>query len=348
MVLNKVLSKEQANARLARRLPVLAAGFCSAILLAGGWGNAGEAKAQQPGGLDVLRIRPNFYMIAGAGGNIGVQFGPDGAVVVDTGSQENAAKVIAEVRKLTNKPIRYIINTSAEADHVGGNKDVAAAGESVFAASPGQRPDGGVNQASAGASILAHENVLARLSAPTGKVSPFGAEWWATESFAEKRKYFYMNHEGIEVLHQPAAHSDGDSIVFFRISDVVMAGDVLDTTRFPVVDTAKGGSIQGEIAALNKLIELAIPPIPFVFQDGGTQVIPGHGHVYEQGDLVEYRDMVVTVRDVVQDMMKRGMTLDQIKAGNPALPFEKQYGAKTGAWTTNDFVEAIYKGLSKK
>ena len=240
------------------------------------------------GGTDVI-LRPLAQLMSasmgqqvvvenrgGAGGNIGVQFGPDGAVVVDTGSQENAAKVIAEVRKLTNKPIRYIINTSAEADHVGGNKDVAAAGESVFAASPGQRPDGGVNQASAGASILAHENVLARLSAPTGKVSPFGAEWWATESFAEKRKYFYMNHEGIEVLHQPAAHSDGDSIVFFRISDVVMAGDVLDTTRFPVVDTAKGGSIEGEIAALNKLIELAIPPIPFVFQEGGKI---GRAHV---------------------------------------------------------------------
>ena len=155
-----------------------------------------------------------------------------------------------------------------------------------------------------------------------------------------------MNDEGIEVLYQPAAHSDADSFVFFRGSDVVVAGDVMDNTRFPVIDIANGGSIQGEIDALNKLIELAIAPTPFIYKGVGTYVIPGHGRLCEQMEVVDYRDMVVMVRDVIADMIKQGMTLDQIKAASPAKPYETQYGTREGA--TNAFVEAIYKSLTAK
>ena len=157
-----------------------------------------------------------------------------------------------------------------------------------------------------------------------------------------------MSNEGIEILYQPAAHSDADSVVLFRGSDVVVAGDIMDTTRFPVIDLANGGSIQGEIDALNKLIELAIAPIPFIYKDVGTYVIPGHGRLLEQMDVVDYRDMVVVVRDVVADLIKQGKTLDQIKAASPAKPYETEYGTKTGPWTTDMFVEAVYKSLTAK
>ena len=306
-------------------------------------------RAQNGGEIEVLRIRPNFYMIAGAGGNIGVQIGSDGVVLVDAGTEKASVQVLAEIRKLTDQPIRYIIDTSADADHVGGNARLAKAGHTIFAMANNDRADFDKLMTNGGAaSILASEKVLLRMSAPTGKVSAFSSDAWPTESFSQKRKYIYLNHEPIEMFHHPAAHTDGDSIVFFRISDVVVAGDVLDTTRFPVIDVQKGGSVQGEIDALNHLIELAISPIPFIYQEGGTYVIPGHGRICDQFDVVEYRDMIVVIRDVIQDMMKRGMTLDQIKAASPAKPFERQYGATSGPWTTNDFIEAVYKSLAGK
>jgi glyoxylase-like metal-dependent hydrolase (beta-lactamase superfamily II) len=197
-----------------------------------------------------------------------------------------------------------------------------------------------------GAGILAHSSILARMSAPTGKTSAFPVESWPTEAFRSKRWYVRMNDEPIEILYQPAAHSDADSFVFFRKSDVVAAGDVLDTTRFPVIDVAKGGSVQGEIDALNRLIELAIPPGPFIYEGVGTYVIPGHGRPCEQLDVVDYRDMVVIVRDVIADMIKQGMTLDQIKAAHPARPYETEYGTQEGS--TSAFVDSVYKSLTAK
>lgn len=298
-------------------------------------------------GIEVLQIRPNFYMIAGAGGNIGVQIGRDGVVLVDSGAENASGQVLAALQKLTQGRIRYIINTSADPDHVGGNAKLAKAGLSIFpAANPGREEFERLMTNGGAASILAHEKVLARMSAPTGKVAAYPSAAWPTESFAEPRKYIYFNHEPIEMFYHPAAHTDGDVVVFFRTSDVVVTGDILDTTRFPVIDVEKGGSVQGEIEALNHVIELAISPVPFIYDEGGTYVIPGHGRVCDQLDVVEYRDMVVIVRDVIQDMIKRGMTLEQIKAADPAKPYERQYGATSGPWTTNDFVEAIYKSLT--
>jgi len=155
-----------------------------------------------------------------------------------------------------------------------------------------------------------------------------------------------MNDKPIEITYQAAAHSDADNFVFFRKSDVVVAGDVLDTTRFPIIDVANGGSIQGEVDALNKLIDLAIPPGPFIYEGVGTYVIPGHGRPCEQLDVVDYRDMVVVVRDVIADMIKQDMTLDQIKAAHPARPYETEYGTEEGS--TSKFVESIYKSLTGK
>jgi cyclase len=296
---------------------------------------------QAPGtNFEVLQLRPNFYMIAGAGGNVGFQVGVDGVVVVDSGSASSADAIVAAIKKVTTQPIRYVINSSADPDHVGGNAIVAKAGQTLFT----QNADfvGG------GASILSVEQVLTRMSGSSGKASPLPAEGWPTETFNQPRKYIYLNGEGIEILHQRAAHTDGDAIVFFRRSDVVMAGDVFDTTRFPVIDIAKGGSIQGEIAALQKLVDTAIPSVPIVSREAGTLIVPGHGRICDQLDVVEYRDMVTIIRDRIRDLMKQGLTLDQVKAASPARGYIRRYGSDTGSWTTNDFVEAVYRSMGER
>jgi cyclase len=299
-----------------------------------------RAAGQADAALEIVKVRKNFFMIAGAGGNIGVQLGSDGVVLVGTGSAGASDKVLAALKTLTDLPIRYIINADAGADFVGGNEKLARAGYTIFTnalGGGGGLPNGG------GASILAHDSVLRRIS--TGKDAlPNGA--WPNEAFFTPRKAIRMNDEGLEIFYQPSAHSNADSFVLFRASDVVVTGDVMDTTRFPVIDLANGGSIQGEIAALNRLIDLTIAPTPFIYKDPGTYVIPGHGRVCEQNEVVDYRDMVVLVRDVVADLAKQGKTLDQIKAARPALPFETRYGTQAGV--TNGFVEAVYKSLQAK
>jgi glyoxylase-like metal-dependent hydrolase (beta-lactamase superfamily II) len=296
-------------------------------------------------GLEVLQLRPNFYMIAGAGGNIGVQVGPDGVVVVDAGVAATADAVLAAIRRRADRPIRYVIDTSADADHVGGNEPLSKAGETLFNLNS---PIATAMTNGGAATILAAENVLLRMSAPAGQSSQFPTAAWPTEAFYQPRRYMYLNGEGIEVFHQAAAHTDGDSVVFFRRSDVVMAGDVFDTTRFPVIDVARGGSIQGEIEALNRIVELAIPSIPFDWRDEGTYVIPGHGRLCDQPDVVEYRDMVVIVRDRIQSMVKQGKTLAQIKAASPTQGYTRRYGSDSGPWTTDMFIEAIYKSLARE
>ena len=294
----------------------------------------------QDAGLDVVKVRKNFYMIAGAGGNIGVQIGSDGIVLVNSGTAAAADKVLSALKQLTDLPIRYIIDVDAGAEFVGGNERLAKAGYTIFTNALGN-PAALQAMTGGGASILSHDSVLRRMAAAK---PPFPANAQPNEAFFTPRKAIRMNDEGLEILYQPAAHSNADSFVLFRSSDVVVAGDVIDMTRFPVIDLANGGTIQGEIDALNKLIDLTIAPTPFIYKDVGTYVIPGHGRLCEQMEVVDYRDMVVLVRDVVADLMKQGKTMDEIKAARPALPYETRYGAQSGV--TNAFVEAIYKSLS--
>jgi len=312
----------------------------------GGLTGAVPARAAEPnsGDLDIIQVRPNFYMIAGAGGNISVQIGVDGVVLVDTGTEASSDRVLAAIKKLTPLPIRYIMNTGAEPDHVLGNGKLAKSGLTIFTNALGNTGLANAMTNGGGASIMANDSILKRMSAPTGKAASFPVETWPTEAFYTNRKAIRMNDEAIEVLYQPAAHSDADSFVMFRRSDVVSAGDILDTTRFPVIDVAKGGSIQGEIDALNRLIYLAVPPGPFIYEGIGTYVIPGHGRLCEQLDVVNYRDIVVIVRDVIADMIKQGKTLAQIQEASPAKPFETEYGTQPGV--TREFVDSIYKSLT--
>jgi glyoxylase-like metal-dependent hydrolase (beta-lactamase superfamily II) len=295
-----------------------------------------QTASAPPTNLEVLEVRPSFFVIAGAGANVGVQVGEDGVVVVDAGTTVDATNVLAAIRRISPKPIRYVIDTGPDADHVGGNEAVSSAGEKLFA---GGLPGGGQqNTATAAdrvAPVIAAEGVLRHLAK-----SP--AAGWPTEVFHYSRKAMYLNGEAIEVLRQPAAHTDSDVFAFFRRSDVVMAGDVLDTRQFPVIDVERGGSIQGEIAALNRLVDLAVASTPVVTREAGTIVVPGHGRLCDQYDVVDYRDMVTIVRDRVRDLKKAGRSLADVKAAQPAKGYMGRYGASGG---TERFVEAVYRSL---
>jgi glyoxylase-like metal-dependent hydrolase (beta-lactamase superfamily II) len=280
-------------------------------------------------------VRDNVYMLIGADGNATVQIGPDGALIVDAQLAGESDALLAAIRSLSDQPIRYVVNTNADADHVGGNEALAHAGSTIA----GGNVSGTIADAGEGAAIIAHENVLLRLSKAEPAV-PFKA--WPTDTYTGGHKDLYFNGEAVEIIHRPAAHTDGDSIVFFRRSDVISAGDIFTTTLYPVV--GDGGNIQGIIDSLNYIIDLTVPADR---QEGGTLVIPGHGRLADEADVVEYRDMVTIVRDRVQSMVDKGMTLRQVQAARPTRDYDGRYGAERGTWTTEMFITAVYKNLSE-
>jgi cyclase len=276
--------------------------------------------------LHVLPVQGNVFMMAGPGGNITIQTGKDGALLVDTMVEPLASRIAGEVKKLTSLPIRFIIDTSIDADHVGGNAALAAMGATGATQVPG-----------GGATVIANEHVLNRMAPPvTTKETPPLLKGLPNDEYFTPTKDLYFNGEPVVIFHEPNAHTDGDSIVLFRRSDVISAGDIFTPDRFPVIDVEKGGSVQGFIAALNHLLHLTVPER---LQDGCTRVIPGHGRLCNEADVVEYRDMVTIVRDRVQAMVKKNMTLDQVKAARPTLDYDARYGQ------SDRFIEAVYGGL---
>jgi cyclase len=304
------------------------------------------APAQQNPGNGELRTVPvqgNIYLLTGAGGNITVQIGDQGVLMVDTGLPQGSDKVLAAIRKLSNKPLQYIINTHVHPDHTGGNEVIRKAGATIT----GANVTGNITAQEIlnGAALWAQDNVLQRMVHPgAGQTStPSGA--WPTETFLSGRKQFTFNGEPIEIIHQPAAHTDGDSIVFFRHSDVISAGDIFLTTTYPFIDLDRGGSIQGEIDALNNIIDIAIPKQQ---EEGGTYIIAGHGRICDRFEVVEYRDMITIVRDRIQAAIKKGMTLEQVKEARLTLDYDYRYGAATGLGTKDRFVESVYKSLTAK
>jgi cyclase len=291
------------------------------------------------GDLTVIHVQGNVYMLHGLGGNVAVQVGDSGVLVVNTGLEQNANQLIAAVRKLSDKPLQYIINTCMHPDQTGGNDAVRKIGVTIT----GANVTGDIADAGQGAQIIAHENVLTRMSAPTGQKSavPFGD--WPTDTYVSGQKEVFFNEEPVEVRWQPAAHTDGDSFAIFRRSDVVVTGDIFNTESYPFIDVERGGSIQGEIDALNNIIDIAIPKHE---EEGGTYIIPGHGRICDEFDVVEYRDMVTIVRDRVKNGIKKGMSLEQIKQAGYTKDYDARWSARQGPGTADNFVSSIYRSLT--
>lgn len=288
--------------------------------------------------IEALQVRDNLYMLVGSGGNITVQFGDDGVLIVDTQYAPLSDRILAKIRELSDAPLRYILNTHHHGDHTGGNANLRAVGRTEVGGNVG----GDIVDAGEGATIIAHENALIHMVTPSSG-EPAPADGWPTLTYFTPHRDLWFNGEGIRMIHQPTAHTDGDSIVYFRRSDVIATGDVYVTTMYPLIDVANGGSIQGVIAAANEIIELIIPEYG---QDGGTLVIPGHGRLSDIGDVINWREMLTIIRDRIQDMIDRGMTLEEVQAARPTQDYDARWGRDTGFWTTRQFVEAVYLNLS--
>ena len=295
-------------------------GARTALVAAGAALVAAGAQAQQP--VESWHVQGNVHLLVNAGANVAVQIGEDGVLVVDTGAAASREAVLAAIRKLSDKPIRWIVNTNADLDHTGGNETVSQAGMTVNG-----NP----------AAIISHEKVLARMTAANRPVTEM-----PLDTFFEDGRDFYFNGEAVFLYHTPA-HTDGDVVVYFRGSDVLVAGDVFDTTQYPVIDREAGGSIDGYIRGANLMLDIAVPAY---LQEGGTYVIPGHGRVADEADVVSFRDMLVIVRARVADLVAQGMTLAQVQAAKPALDYDLRY--ETNEWSSADFVEAVYRDLESQ
>jgi len=326
-----------------------------------------QAQQANAGQLRVLPVRGNIFLVSGAGTNITVSVGKDGVLLVDSGSAAMAEKTLAVIRDLSRRvtaapmplkscvgvvqgcpwwsssellptttspgaprPISFIINTSDDPDDIGGNAVIGAAGRTY-----GVR---NLDNSIPGAAVVAHENVALRLTqANQSKLVP-------TESYGGRdKKLNFFNGEGVVITHPDAAHTDGDSLVYFRGSDVLAVGDVINMTSFPVIDIARGGTVDGLIETLNWILDVCVVEH---MMEGGTIVVPGHGRLIDTADAAYYRDMVTIMRDRVRELRKRGMTLEQIKAARPTRDYDGRYG-KNPQWTPAMFVEAIYRTLPK-
>jgi glyoxylase-like metal-dependent hydrolase (beta-lactamase superfamily II) len=285
--------------------------------------------------IETLPVQGKVHMLAGAGANIAVQAGDDGVLIVDSGFEQMSAKVLAAIRKISNRPIRTIINTTLADAHTGANGPLVKAGF-INQAGPGlgQRPNE--------ADLIGHGQLL-RLMTEIGEAK-ISTDRWPPSTFQGKQKDLHSNDEPVIIMHIANAVTAADVMVWFRKSDVIATGDIFDQTSFPFIDIEHGGHINGIIEGLNTLLDLMVPKH---LQEGGTMAIPGHGRISDEHDVLEYRDMVTIIRDRVQNAISKKMTLQQVKAAKPSMTYEYEprFG-RNPAWTPEMFVDAIYKNLS--
>lgn len=288
------------------------------------------------GELEILPVQGNVSVLIGAGANITVQAGDQGIILVDTGTAAMSGKVLAAVASISKRPLRYIINTTDREDHTGGNAKIAPTGEIIpfREADYTAGPQGALDTHRA--AIISFLGVYDRMVAAKRDDGS-----WPDDTYTTPQKRLYFNDEPVMIIHMPG-NTDSNSIVVFRKSDVVSTGDLLDLTEYPLIDLQAGGSIQQVVVSLNQLIEITVPRAN---AEGGTMVIPGHGRISDHAEVVYYRDMVAIIRDRIQDMIKRGMTLEQVKAARPTLDYDARYGNPGGSWTADKFTEAAYRSL---
>ena len=290
-----------------------------------------QSRGQTTPELELLPVQGNIHMLAGAGGNITVQVGKDGVLLVDSGAPGQSEQVMETIRTLSRAQVTYIVNTSDRPDHFGGNEYFARAGRPLVIARAAQ----------ARVFIIAHTLLLDRMADRNAK-PPLPDAALPNDTYSSPVKNLAFNGEAIQIFHQPAT-TDGDSIVLFRKADVVSTGDMFDPTSYPIIDVKNGGRLQGVLEGLNRLKQMVIPAD---HQEGGTMIVPGHGRVCDAADLATYQQMVTIVRDRLQDMIKRGLTLEQVKADRPTRDYDPIYGRTAGSWTTEMFVEAAYRSLA--
>ena len=286
--------------------------------------------------LDVLQVQGQVYLIAGAGGNIVAQIGDQSILLVDTGYAQMAPKVIAAVRKLSNKPLRTIINTTMMDSHTGANGLLVKEGRQIDNTGPGL--GGRPNEAD----LIGHARLLGLMTDAGRDKIP--VDRWPPSTFPGKQKDLSSNDEPVVVLAVPNGVTAGDSMVWFRKSDVIATGEIMNMASFPFIDVANGGTINGILDGLNTILEITVPKHN---QEGGTMVVPGYGRIGDEHDVLEYRDMLTIIRDRVQNAVKKGMTLQQVKALKPSVTYEYEPRFnRDPAWTAEMFVEAVYKNLS--
>jgi cyclase len=292
-----------------------------------------SAGAQAQGALEVLPVQGNVWLVSGPGGNTTIQTGHEAVVLVDTQTEAVSDELLAIIEELSPKPIRHIIVTSADADHTGGNAALSNAGTYVRLIDSFD-PRG----SSTNAAVIAHINVLATMSSRDADIP---ADAWPSDTYFTKSWELFVNDEAIQLLHVSAAHTDGDTMVFFRRSDVISTGDIFNTDRYPMFDPETGG-INGIIDGLNLILEITIPGEN---QEGGTVVIPGHGRLSDETDVANYRDMVTIVRDRVQAMIDAGKPLAEVLAARPTLDYDARYSNRALGFTGEQFIETIFRDL---
>jgi cyclase len=283
-------------------------------------------KPAAPGEVGVLPVQGNIYMLNLGDVNIVAQVGDDGILLVDSGPAAWSERITQTLRdRFGDRPLRYLINTSMNTSHAGGNATM------MKLAPPGNNT----------AKLIAHENTLNRMNGTAEGETELPQDMLPTSTFFTEKKEIYFNGEPIEILFQPKAYTDGDIIVFFRSSDVIAAGKLFSTTTYPIIDEKRGGGMQGHLDALNRILDITVPRFN---EQGGTMVIPGSGRLSNESDVDDYRNWMTMVKDRVQEMIKKKMTLAQVKAARPTLEYDGLFAAPT--WTTDQFVEAVYRSLS--
>jgi len=271
-------------------------------------------QAQQPDfsavQVKVHQVEGNVYYLEGQGGNVGLLVGDDGVIMIDDQFAPLTEKLVAAIRTLSNEPIRFVINTHVHGDHTGGNE----------------------NLGKMGIAIMAHDNVGMRLAQGVNGGAPAPAAARPIVTYSDSVT-LNLNGETVSVRKVPPAHTDGDSYIHFEDANVIHLGDVFRTTGYPIIDVNNGGSAKGTLEALQVAIDMAGP---------NTKLIPGHGVVSDRGDVIEFRDMIAEVQKRVSDLIRQGMTVEQVIAAKPTADLDEKYGSP------DRFLTGLYQALKNE